>query len=204
MATTTKTREIQPKVNQAKANNDNGSFAGTAVAIGAGVGLATGLLANFVRKAVVQSPTVLAGDWDDALATEHKMALGIFDLLEKTTDRQAGRRSFLLMQLKHALGKHAFQEENTIYAMMRDTGIAEGADHLNHEHGYVKQFLFELTEMARSDPAWLPKLTDFRAMIESHMREEEQDLFPRMKAQLSAEQNRHLTVQMNKEGLKLA
>jgi hemerythrin-like domain-containing protein len=194
MATTTK----------ARTNNEEGSFHGTAVAIGAGVGLATGLLANFVRKAVVQSPTVLAGDWDEALATEHRLALGIFDLLEKTTDKQAGRRSFLLMQLKHALGKHAFQEENTVYAMLRDTGSTEGADHLNHEHGYVKQFLFELTELDRGDSTWLPKLAEFRTMIEEHMREEEQELFPRMKAQLSAEQNKHLTLQMNKEGLKLA
>ena len=194
MATTTKTRNT----------NESGSYAGTAVAIGAGVGLATGLLANFVRKAVVQGPTALAGDWDEALAAEHKAALGIFDLLEKTTDKQSGRRSFLLMQLKHALGKHAFQEENTVYAMMRDQGITEGADHLNHEHGYVKQFLFELTEMERSDPSWLPTLAKFRTMIEEHMREEEQELFPRMKAQLSEAQNHHLTVQMNKEGLKLA
>ena len=180
------------------------SYAGTAVAIGAGVGLAAGLLANFARKAVVQSPTLLAGDWDAALAAEHRIALGLFDAMQATTDKQAGRRSFLLMQLKHALGKHAFQEENTIYATMRDQGMTEGADHLNHEHGYVKQFLFELTELEKSDPAWLPKVGEFRTMIEEHMREEEQDLFPRMKAQLSEEQNRHLTVQMNKEGLKLA
>ncbi|WP_425228418.1 hemerythrin domain-containing protein [Sphingomonas sp.] len=180
------------------------SYTGTAVAIGAGVGLVAGLLANVARKAAVQSPTMLAGEWDAALATEHKMALGIFDLLEKTTDAQAGRRSFLLMQLKHALGKHAFQEENTVYAMMRDKGIAEGADHLNHEHGYVKQYLFDLTEMSRGDARWLPKLAEFRTMIEGHMREEEQDLFPRMRGLLSDAENKHLTVQMNKEGLKLA
>ena len=182
----------------------NDSYTGTAVAIGAGVGLATGLLANFVRKAAVQAPTALAGDWDQALAAEHKATLAIFDLLQATSDNQAGRRSFLLMQLKHSLGKHALQEENTIYAMMRDQGSTEAADHLNHEHGYVKQFLFDLTEMDRSNPAWLPKVAEFRTMIEEHMREEENDLFPKMKAQLSEEQNKHLTVQMNKEGLKLA
>ena len=180
------------------------SYTRTAVAIGAGVGLATGLLANLVRKAVVQSPTALAGDWDKALATEHALALKIFDGMQATSDKEAGKRSFLLMQLKHALGKHALQEENTIYAMMRDQGMTEGADHLNHEHGYVKQFLFDLTEMERSNPAWLPKVAEFRTMIEEHMREEENDLFPKMKAQLSEEQNKHLTVQMNKEGLKLA
>lgn len=180
------------------------SYTGTAVAIGAGVGLATGLLANLVRKAVVQGPTALAGNWDEALAAEHKATLALFDLIQKTSDKQTGRRSFLLMQLKHALGKHAFQEENTIYAMMREEGMPEAADHLNHEHGYVKQFLFELTELDKSDPQWLPKVAEFRTQIEKHMREEEDDLFPRMRGMLSEEQNKHLTVQMNKEGLKLA
>ncbi|HEU0043703.1 hemerythrin domain-containing protein [Sphingomonas sp.] len=185
-------------------NDKPESYTGTAVAIGAGVGLATGLLANFVRKAVVQAPTVLAGNWDEALAAEHKATLAIFDLIQATTEKQEGRRSFLLMQLKHALGKHALQEENAVYAMMRDQGSKEAADHLNHDHGYVKQYLFDLTELERSDPAWLPKVIEFRAMIEEHMREEENDLFPRMKAMLSDEQNKHLTVQMHKEGLKLA
>lgn len=183
---------------------NNESYTGTAVAIGAGVGLATGLIANLVRKAVVQGPTALAGNWDQALAAEHKAALALFDLIQKTTDKQTGRRSFLLMQLKHALGKHAFQEENTVYAMLREEGLTEAADHLNHEHGYVKQFLFELTEMPKGDPAWLPKVAEFRTQIEQHMREEEDDLFPKMRGMLTEEQNKHLTLQMNKEGLKLA
>jgi iron-sulfur cluster repair protein YtfE (RIC family) len=41
-------------------------------------------------------------------------------------------------------------------------------------------------------------------MIEKHMREEEDDLFPKLREQLSDEQNKHITVAMNKEGLKLA
>ena len=189
---------------QTRAANDQGSTTGRTLAIGAVAGVAAGLLANFVRKAAVQAPTVAAGSWDQALAAEHKAALAIFDLLEKTTDRQAGRRSFLLMQLKHAISKHAFQEENSVYAQMRDLGMKEGADHLNHEHGYIKQYFFDLGEMSKSDPAWLPKLKEFRGMIEPHMREEEEELFPKLRGQLSEAQNKHLTAAMNKEGLKLA
>lgn len=189
---------------QTRAANDQGSTTGRTLAIGAAAGVAAGLLANFVRKAAVQAPTVAAGSWDQALAAEHKAALAIFDLLEKTTDRQAGRRSFLLMQLKHAISKHAFQEENSVYAQMRDLGMKEGADHLNHEHGYIKQYFFDLGEMSKSDPAWLPKLKEFRGMIEPHMREEEEELFPKLRGQLSEAQNKHLTAAMNKEGLKLA
>ena len=180
------------------------SYTARSVAIGAGLGLAAGLLANFARKAVVQAPTVMSGNWDQALAAEHKAALAIFDQIEKTSDDQAGRRSVLLTQLKHAISKHAFQEENSIYAMMRDQGLPEAADHLNHEHGYVKQYFFDLSEMSKGDPAWLPKLTEFRGMIEKHMREEEDDLFPRMRGMLSEAQNKHLTATMNREGLKLA
>ena len=177
---------------------------GRTVAIGAAAGIATGLLANLVRKAAVQAPTVMAGSWDKALAAEHAAALKLFDLLEKTDDHATARRSFLLMQLKHAVGKHAFQEENVVYATMRDQGLTEAADHLNHDHGYVKQYFFDLTEMPKDDPAWLPKVKEFRGMIEKHMREEEDELFPKLRGQLSEEQNRHVTAVMNKEGLKLA
>jgi hemerythrin-like domain-containing protein len=58
--------------------------------------------------------------------------------------------------------------------------------------------------MPKDDAAWLPKLKEFRGMIEKHVREEEDDLFPKLREQLSDEQNKHITVAMNKEGLKLA
>lgn len=195
MATTTRRAELR---------NAGSDGIGSTVAIGAAAGVATGLLANLVRKAVVQAPTVFAGSWDQALAAEHAAALKIFDLIEKTDDSATARRSFLLMQLKHAVGKHAFQEENVVYAMMRDQGLTEAADHLNHDHGYVKQYFFDLTEMAKDDPAWLAKVREFRGMIEKHMREEEDELFPRLRSQLTEEQNTHVTAAMNKEGLKLA
>lgn len=176
----------------------------TPAAIGAVAGVVTGLMANLLRKAAVQAPTVFAGNWDEALAAEHAATLKIFDALEKTDDAKATKRGFLLMQLKHALGKHAFQEENVIYAMMRDHDLKEAADHLNHDHGYVKQYLFELTELPRDDAAWLPKVREFRTMIEKHMREEEDELFPKLRGGLTAEQNKHVTTAMNKEGLKVA
>jgi len=182
----------------------NGGGIGRTVAIGAATGVVAGLLANLLRKAAVQAPTVLAGNWDTALAAEHRAALKIFDLLERTGDDATARRSFLLMQLKHAIGKHAFQEENVVYAKMRDEGFVEAADHLNHDHGYVKQYFFDLTELSKSDPAWLPKLREFRTRIERHMREEEDDLFPKLRSKLSDAQNKHITAAMNKEGLKLA
>ncbi len=66
------------------------------VVLGAALGVGVGLLANLVRKAAVQAPTMLAGRWDKALAAEHRAALAIFDLIEQTDEKDAARRTLLL------------------------------------------------------------------------------------------------------------
>jgi len=184
-------------------NRSGGLSQGAMLGIAA-AGVLAGLVANVGRKAVVQGVSALSGDWFEALKTEHKMALGIFDKLEATKDAQTTKRAMLLMQLKHALSKHAFQEENAIYPALRDHDEREEADHLNHDHGYVKQFLYELTILPKSSPAWLSKLREFRSALEKHVREEEDTIFPALQASLSEEENHQLTVAMNKEGFKLA
>ncbi|RHW19094.1 hemerythrin domain-containing protein [Sphingomonas gilva] len=174
------------------------------IAGAAGAGMALGALAMIGRKFAVQAPTYLAGDWDEALAAEHKEVLKLFDALEATAGTDKAKRSMLLMQMKHALAKHSLQEENVVYPALREAGEKDAADELNKEHGYVKQYLYELENMPNGSAEFLPTVRRFRADIEHHMREEEDDLFPRLKAKLSEAKNKHLTTAMNKEGLKLA
>jgi hemerythrin-like domain-containing protein len=169
-----------------------------------GAGLLLGLIANPLRKLAVQTPTLLKKRWDEALAAEHEMTLGLLEAMEATNQDETAKRTVLLAQLKHALGKHSFQEENTIYAMMREHGLMEPAQMLNEEHGEVKRMLFDLTEMERDDPQWTAKVCDLRAVLVRHMAEEENELFPKLRSSLSEEENEHLSVAMNKEGLKLA
>ena len=134
----------------------------------------------------------------------HEATLAIFDQIEKTEDKHTTRRAILLTQLKHALTKHAMEEENAVYATLRTHGQVDEADHLNKDHGYVKQYLFELSAMATHHPQFLPKIRDFRAMLETHMREEEEKVFPKLRSLLSEEENATLTKAMNQEGLKIA
>ncbi|MBW8745853.1 MAG: hemerythrin domain-containing protein [Sphingomonas sp.] len=178
---------------------------GTGKLIAAGAaGLAVGLAASVARKLAVQSPTYFAGEWDEALKAEHAATLKVFDAIEATTEKNTTRRATLLMNLKHMLAKHAIEEENSVYPALRDAGEAEAADHLNNDHGYVKQYLYDLGIMPKDSPAWIAKLRQFRTDIEKHMHEEETDLFPRLKAKLTPERNKLLTTAMNKEGLKIA
>ena len=206
MATNASDRSrAKPRATQTD-NNESGIFSGaTGAMIGAAAaGVAVGLMANLGRKTAVQAPTYLAGDWDEALAAEHAATLKLFDALQATTEKNTTKRSMLLMQLKHALAKHALQEENVIYPALRDAGQTEQADHLNHDHGYVKQYLYDLENMPKESPAFLAKVAEFRAAIEEHAGEEESTIFPSLKAKLSPEKNKALTAMMNKEGFKLA
>ncbi|MHA6719900.1 hemerythrin domain-containing protein [Sphingomonas sp. RS6] len=191
-----------------KSNGKNGKESGGSsfgvIAGAAAGGAALGLLAMLGRKAAVQAPSTFAGGWDEALAAEHRMVLKSFDTLEATDDKAVIRRNMLLAHIKHALVKHAIEEENVIYPALRESGRQQQADELNAEHGYVKQFLYELENMPSTSPEWMAKVREFRTALEKHIREEEDELFPALRAELSEEKNKALTLAMNKEGFKVA
>ena len=177
----------------------------TGVLMGAAMaGAAVGIAANVGRKLFVQFTSGATGDWFDALKTEHRLTLALFDKIEATRDDQGILRGQLLMKLKYALTKHAHEEESIIYPALRQANAAHDADALNAEHGYVKTYLYELETLSNTSPEWLARVRDFRAMIEEHMRMEENEVFPAFCALLSPEQNAKITAQMNKEGFKLA
>ena len=92
----------------------------TGVLMGAALaGAAVGIAANVGRKLFVQFTSGATGDWFDALKTEHRLTLGIFDKIEATRDDQGILRGQLLMKLKYALTKHAHEEESIIYPALR-------------------------------------------------------------------------------------
>jgi len=170
----------------------------------AAIGLAAGLAANFGRKLLVQGPSLIQGNWLEALKAEHKTVLGLLDALEQTDDSQTIKRKHLLAHIKQALGKHAFQEENVIYPALRDHGFAAQAESLIVEHGDVKHFLFELDTMAKDAAEFLPTVRALHESLKQHMHEEEDEIFPPFDAKLDEDQRHKLTVDMNKEGIKLA
>jgi len=182
-----------------------GATSRTAKLVGvAAAGLVTAFAVNLGRKAAVQAPTALAGDWFEGLKVEHKAALALFDRIQATDNSETGQRTALLTQLKHALSKHAFTEENVVYTALRAWGDKADADKLNHDHGYVKQYLYELEDMDNATPAFLAKIAAFRADLEAHIREEEDAIFPPLHADLGDAGNAKLTALANKEGFKLA
>jgi hemerythrin superfamily protein len=180
-----------------------GEGAGPVIAAALG-GVAIGFAANFGRKAIMQGMEAAAGDWDQILATEHDMALAVFDKMLATDVSQTFKRKMLLMKLTHALDKHAHQEEMVVYPALREANEAVDADHLEHDHGYIKTFLYELNEMGPDSPKWLEKVRAFRDLVSRHAHMEEQQVFPRFKQDMSDEQNAHVTTLVNRDGFWMA
>jgi hemerythrin superfamily protein len=176
-----------------------GDNAGPLLAAGL-AGAAIGIAANYGRKFVTQAVSGISGDWDEVLATEHDMTLAVFDKMLATDSSQTWKRSMLLMQLTHMLDKHAHEEEMVVYPALRDADQAVEADQLNGEHGYIKTFLYDLSQMGPDASNWLEKVREFRALVAEHARMEEEQVFPAFKRGLDEEQNANITALVNKEG----
>ena len=180
-----------------------GDGAGPIIAAALG-GAAIGFAANYGRKALMQGLEATAGDWDEVLATEHDMALAIFDKMLATDQTQTFKRKMLLMKLTHALDKHAHQEEMVVYPALREANEAVSADQLEGEHGYIKTFIYELNQMGADSPTWLEKVREFRDLVSSHAHMEEEEVFPRFKQAMTEEQNARVTNLVNRDGFWMA
>ena len=167
-------------------------------------GAAIGFAANYGRKFLMQGLEAAAGDWDQILAAEHEVALGIFDKMLETDETQTWKRSMLLMKLTHALDKHAHQEEMVVYPAIREANMAVDADQLEGDHGYIKTFIYELKNMGPEAPNWLEKVREFRALVSKHAHLEEEEIFPSFKKNLTDEQNAKVTGQVNADGFWMA
>ena len=167
-------------------------------------GAAIGLAANYGRKALLQGMEATAGDWDQILTAEHKIALGIFDKMLATDPMQTFKRKMLLMKLTHALDKHAHQEEMVVYPALREGNEMADADHLESEHGYIKTFIYELNEMGPDSSTWLEKVRKFRDLVHEHAQMEEQQVFPRFKQSMDEERNDRITSLVNRDGFWMA
>ena len=167
-------------------------------------GAAIGFAANYGRKALMQGMESAAGDWDEILAAEHDMALATFDKMLATDETQTFKRKMLFMKLCHALDKHAHEEEMVVYPALREANEKADADHLEGEHGYIKTFIFELSEMGPEGSNWLEKVRQFRDLVREHAHMEEEQVFPKFKQSMSEEQNAHITSLVNRDGFWMA
>lgn len=117
------------------------------------------------------------------LKQEHQKAKAAFANVLKAAPASRGQ---LWTKLQPELEAHEQIEDACLYeplsraATKTDSKLAEWRKTHQHEVDKVEGLIKELAKLDSEDASWLTKLKVVHASLESHIRDEEQDIFPRI------------------------
>jgi hemerythrin superfamily protein len=120
------------------------------------------------------------------LKDDHKTVETLFKRFEKAGDRAHVEKRDIVDRFTEALSIHAAIEEQLFYPVVRATvpGTEDVALESLEEHHIVKWVLSELDHMAPEDERFDAKVTVLIENVRHHVREEENDFFPRVRDEL--------------------
>jgi hypothetical protein len=121
---------------------------------------------------------------DDALvllAADHARVADLFARLARLRSH-GPQKSQLVARLADELELHTRIEEELFYPSLRISLGAASVAHAVTEHAAVREMVADLRSAAPADPAFDEAFATLRACVEHHVREEEGELFPRVRA----------------------
>ncbi len=135
----------------------------------------------------------------DLLKKDHEKVKTILEALKNTTERSIKTREEKLNILKKEFIIHAQFEEKVFYPSVKaEDEIKNLVLEAYEEHYEVKIMLKELDKLALDDERWKARLTVIKENIEHHIKEEENDLFPKIKKLIPAEKLEEMAEQLKK------
>lgn len=117
-----------------------------------------------------------------ALLTEdHDNVKAMFEQYEGLGDRAMASKKKLATQICTELTKHATAEEEIFYPAVRAAGKEqeELVDEATVEHASAKDLIAQIMEMEASEDLFDAKVKVLSEMIEHHVKEEEEEMFPK-------------------------
>jgi hemerythrin superfamily protein len=132
----------------------------------------------------------------DLLKKQHRQVEKLFKQCEKAEPRQRRR---LMDEIAEALKLHTKIEEEIFYPAVREMGTAkaeEMVDEAFEEHHVVDLVLAELPQVDPEDERFEAKMTVLSELVEHHVEEEEEEMFPMAEKKLGAERMKELGQRM--------
>lgn len=138
------------------------------------------------------------------LKSDHKTVKALLDQMEKTTDRAQKTRERLFEKFRKEMSIHESIEEEFLYPEMKEHEetkdlILEAYE----EHRQADRLIAVLTASDVTDETWSAKLTLLKEDIEHHVKEEENELFPKMRKILDQAQLDTLGAKMSERKVQL-
>jgi hemerythrin superfamily protein len=123
----------------------------------------------------------------DVLKKDHRKVEALFTQAEKTDD--PSRRLILFEEIRVELEGHATAEESVLYPkaeMLMDT--EEEALHSFEEHTEIRDLITHIQKTDATSEEWPKALRALKKEVMHHVKEEEQDLFPKVEELLTDKQ----------------
>ncbi|MEV0181737.1 hemerythrin domain-containing protein [Streptomyces sp. NPDC050625] len=122
------------------------------------------------------------GNVIEELKTDHREVEEIFGRIEAMPDGAKQLRD-LIDEVTIELVRHSVAEEQYLYPAVRK--YVDGGDHLADtelaDHGRVEKILKQLERTDTDDPQMSPLLHQLMEEVSTHVRDEENNLFPRLR-----------------------
>jgi hemerythrin-like domain-containing protein len=115
-------------------------------------------------------------------------------LLEmETGTANAGKRQAVFTELKHSLIPHSKAEDEIFYAPLREhSATRDLIRDAQDEHQRIETQLNDLDRIEKNDALWGARLHSLKGIIEHHVREEEEKVFPKARTVFTAQRANEL------------
>ncbi len=123
------------------------------------------------------------------LKKDHKEVKALLKEFEGLSGRAGQKKQSVVTQLCTALTVHAQVEEEVVYPAfkeLRSQDIKDLVREAAEEHQVAKTLIGELQTLSPDDEQYSAKVTVLGEYVQHHVKEEEQELFPKAQKQLSA------------------
>ena len=134
----------------------------------------------------------------DLLEQQHREVEELFEEFEGAGDGAVKTKERLCREISNALAIHAEIEEKLFYPESKQANTEEILRESVEEHLAMKRIVADLLESAPSDDQFEAKMTVLKEQVEHHVEEEEKELFPKVRKDLSKDELEDLGERMQK------
>jgi len=146
--------------------------------------LATYAAARFLPPMIARTAGTARGfageDPFDELVEDHQHIADVLARMDSGITTRLERER-LTLQAKRRLSEHALAEENAVYPLLGSDDVRLP---LYAEHANMKILLHALQHKVADKDAWAEHAAALRTLVTAHVREEEDELFPKLRAKL--------------------
>jgi hemerythrin superfamily protein len=133
----------------------------------------------------------------ELLKSQHREVDDLFEKIEKAKSPETKERYFI--QVADALAIHATIEEHHFYPAVKAKRTEDILLESLEEHLAIKRVLSDLLDVDIEDETFDAKLAVLKEEVQHHVKEEEKDLFPKVKKILEEEELESLAAAMQEE-----